>query len=182
MTQTQLQKSGEERLDVGGGLTIFVRCWRPEASARGLVVIVPGFNSHSGHYGWAAEQLVAGGVSVYAVDLRGRGQSDGERFYVDRFADYVNDVSAVVTLAKSREPGLPTFLLGHSAGGVVACLYTLDHPRELTGLICESFAHEIPAPDFALAVFKGMSHVVPHAHVLHLKNEISRAIPRPSRR
>src|SRR3977135_837074 len=76
MTQTQLQKSGEERLDVGGGLPCFVRCWRPEARARGLVVIVPGFNSHRGYYGWAAEQLVAGGVSVYAVDLRGRGQSD----------------------------------------------------------------------------------------------------------
>jgi acylglycerol lipase len=39
-------------------------------------------------------------------------------------------------------------------------------------LPCESFAHEIPAPDFALAVFKGLSHVAPHAHILHLKNEI----------
>ena len=55
MTQTQLQKAHEERLDVGEGLTIFVRSWRPEASARGVVVIVPGFNSHSGYYGWAAE-------------------------------------------------------------------------------------------------------------------------------
>ncbi len=172
MTQTQLQKAHEERLDVGEGLTIFVRSWRPEASARGVVVIVPGFNSHSGYYGWAAEQLVAGGLSVYAVDLRGRGQSDGERFYVDRFADYVTDVSAIVSLAKSREPGLSTFLLGHSAGGVVACLYALDYPGELTGFICESFAHEIPAPDFALAVFKGISHVAPHAHILHLKNKI----------
>ena len=44
MTQTQLQKAHEERLDVGEGLTIFVRSWRPEASARGVVVIVPGFN------------------------------------------------------------------------------------------------------------------------------------------
>jgi len=41
MTQTQLQKTHEERLDVGEGLTIFVRSWRPEASARGVVVIVP---------------------------------------------------------------------------------------------------------------------------------------------
>jgi acylglycerol lipase len=72
---------------------------------------------------------------------------------------------------KSREPGLPILLLGHSAGGVVACLYTLDHQAELTGLICESFAHELPAPDFALAVFKGLSHVAPHAHILHLPNE-----------
>jgi len=62
-------------------------------------------------------------------------------------------------------------MLGHSAGGVVACLYTLDHQAALTGLICESFAHELPAPDFALAVFKGLSHVAPHAHVLHLPNE-----------
>src|SRR4029077_16809844 len=79
MTQTQLQKAHEERLDVGEGLTIFVRSWRPEASARGVVVIVPGFNSHSGYYSWAAEQLVAGGLGVYAVGLRGGGQSDGER-------------------------------------------------------------------------------------------------------
>jgi alpha-beta hydrolase superfamily lysophospholipase len=29
----------------------------------------------------------------------------------------------------------------------------------------------LPAPDFALAVFKGLSHLAPHAHILHLKNE-----------
>jgi alpha-beta hydrolase superfamily lysophospholipase len=172
MTQTQLRPATEERLETTGGLTLFVRSWRPEVNARGLVVIVPGFNSHGGYYGWVAEQLVAAGLAVYAVDLRGRGQSDGERFYVEKFADYVDDVSAVVRLAKSREPGLPTFLLGHSAGGVVACLYALDYPRELSGLISASFAHDIPAPDFVLAVFKGMSHVAPHAHILHLKNEI----------
>jgi acylglycerol lipase len=55
---------------------------------------------------------------------------------------------------------------------VVACLYALDYPGELTGLISESFAHEIPAPDFALAVFKGLGHVAPHAHILRFKNEI----------
>ena len=77
----------------------------------------------------------------------------------------------VVTLAKSREPGAPVFLLGHSAGGVVSCIYTLEHQPELAGLICESFAHEVPAPDFALSVFKGLSHVAPHAHILRLKNE-----------
>ena len=71
-----------------------------------------------------------------------------------------------MTLAKSREPGLPVFLLGHSAGGVVSCLYALEHQAELAGLICESFAFQVPAPDFALAVLKGLSHLAPHAHVL----------------
>jgi len=137
-----------------------------------VITLVPGFNAHSGYYTWAAVQLAEHGLAVYALDLRGRGHSDGERFYVENFADYVSDVAAVVSLAKEREPGLPLFLLGHSAGGVVACIYTLEHPGELTGLVCESFAHEIPAPDFALAVFKGISHLAPHAHILHLKNEL----------
>ncbi len=153
------------------GLKIFLRIWRPETKTRGVVVIVPGFNSHSGYYRWAAEQLVQSQLAVYALDLRGRGKSEGERFYVEKFADYVSDVSRTVALAKAQEPNLPVFLLGHSAGGVVACMYALEQQAELAGLICESFAHQVPAPDFALAVLKGLSHVAPHAHVLKLKNE-----------
>src|SRR5262252_7676114 len=172
MTQIQLRQATEERLETTEGLTLFVRSWRPDADARGVVVIVPGFNAHSGYYGWVPEQLVAAGLAVYAVDLRGRGNSDGERFYVNDFEDYVSDVASVVALAKSREPGLPLFLLGHSAGGVVSCLYTLEHQPEIAGLIYESFAFQLPAPDFVLAVFKGVSHLAPHAHILHLKNEL----------
>jgi alpha-beta hydrolase superfamily lysophospholipase len=162
----------EEQLEGVGGLKIFTRNWRPESrKARGVVVLVHGFNSHSGYYQWAAEQLVARDLAVYALDLRGRGRSDGERFYVQKFADYVSDVDSLITHAKSRDPDLPVYLLGHSAGGVVACLYALEHQSQLAGLISESFAHEVPAPDFALAVLKGLSHVAPHAHVVRLKNE-----------
>jgi len=161
----------EERLDGTGGLKIFVRSWRPAGKPRGVVAIVPGFNSHSGQYLWVADQLVSSGLAVYAVDLRGRGQSDGERFYVEQFWDYLSDVQDLVTLAKSREPGLPVFLLGHSAGGVISCVYTLEHQADFAGLICESFAFQVPAPDFVLAVVKGISHLAPHAHVLRLKNE-----------
>ena len=164
-------RTGEERVESVRGLKIFVRWWRPESAARGVVVIVHGLNSHSGEYGWAAEQFVADGLAVYAGDLRGRGKSDGERFFVNSLSEWVGDVATVVALAKSREPGLPVFMLGHSAGGVVSCIYTLEHQSELAGLVCEDFAHEVPAPDFALAVLKGLSHVAPHAHVFLLKNE-----------
>jgi alpha-beta hydrolase superfamily lysophospholipase len=154
-----------------GGLSIFFRSWRPPGTARGVVAIVPGFNSHSGYYEWVAAQLTADGLAVYAIDLRGRGKSDGERFYVQSFEDYVTDVASFVSIIKEKEKSLPVFMLGHSAGGVVACNYTLDHQQELAGLICESFAYQVPAPDFALAVLKGLSHIAPHAHVLKLHNE-----------
>ena len=81
-------------------------------------------------------------------------------------------------LARSREPGLPMFMLGHSAGGVIACNYVLDHQADFAGLICESFAYRVPAPDFALSVLKGLSHLAPHAHVLNAEEGDSRAIPR----
>ncbi len=160
----------EERIENKDRLNILVRSWRPDGEPKAVVAIVPGFNSHSGYYSWTAEQLVGNGFAVYAVDLRGRGKSDGERFYVRSFADYQSDVDLMVNLARSQEPGLPVFMLGHSAGGVVASVYTLEHQRDLAGLICESFAFRVPAPDFALAVVKGISHLAPHAHVLKLNN------------
>src|SRR5262249_33044451 len=140
----------EENIPGVTGLNIFVRSWRPSDAPRGVVVICHGFNSHSGYYVRTAEQLVARGIAVFALDRRGRGQSDGDRFFVEKMEDYVNDVATVVSLAKSREPGLPLYLLGHSAGGVTSCLYALDYQAELAGLICESFAFQVPAPDFAL--------------------------------
>ena len=165
----------EEFLDGTGGLKIFTRSWRPESTPRAVIVLSHGFNSHSGYYLWAAEQLLASGLAVHALDYRGRGKSDGERYYIESFSEYQSDLDLVVKLARSREPALPLFVLGHSAGGVIACNYVLDHQPEIAGLICESFAYRVPAPDFALAVLKGLSHLAPHAHVLNLpKKEFSR--------
>jgi acylglycerol lipase len=161
----------EGRFEGVGGLRIFTRSWRPAGKPRGIVVISHGFNSHSGHYMWPAEQFVAHGLAVYALDHRGRGKSDGERFYVDKFADYVHDLATFIQMVKIQEPGQPIFLLGHSAGGVISCGYALEYQDQLAGLICESFAHQVPAPDFALAVLKGISHLAPHAHVFKLNNE-----------
>jgi alpha-beta hydrolase superfamily lysophospholipase len=161
----------EEVFESVGGLKIFARSWRPEGQPRAVVAICHGVNSHSGQYFWAAEQLVDAGFAVYALDLRGRGKSEGERFHVEHISEYVADLSGLIKLAKSRELGLPVFLLGHSAGGVVSCSYALESQAELAGLVCESFAFQVPAPDVALAIIKGVSHLLPHAPVLRLHNE-----------
>jgi len=171
MTEITESAAREETVKTGSGLDLFVRSWVPKGTPRAIVVICHGFNSHSGYYVWAGEQLAARGLATYALDLRGRGRSDGERFYVAAMSDWIDDVDSVVTVAKSRHAGLPAFLLGHSAGGVISCLYALEYQAKLAGLICESFAFQVPAPDFAIAALKGLSHLAPHAHVLRLKNE-----------
>ncbi len=171
MTDTMELRDTDRLIRSSDRTRIFMRSWHPASNARGIVIIVPGFNAYGGRYQWVAERLNAGGLAAYAVDLRGRGKSEGERFYVESFADYVSDVAAVVEQARLHDPALPVFLLGHSAGGVIACFYALEHQNDLSGLICESFAFELPAPDFALAALRGLSHIVPHAHLVRLKTE-----------
>jgi Serine aminopeptidase, S33 len=60
------------------GLTQFYRAWRAQGQLRAVVVITPGFNAHSGYYEWVATEFAARGIAAYALDLRGRGQSEGE--------------------------------------------------------------------------------------------------------
>ena len=161
----------EETFGSSGGVNIFLRAWQPEGAPRAVVVICHGFNSHSGQYRWVAEQLAGRGFAVYAADLRGRGRSEGERFYVEHIDDYVSDLAGAVAIARSRNPGRKIFLLGHSAGGVTGASYVLDNQAELDGFICESFAFQVPAPGFVLAALRGLSHVAPHLGVLKLRNE-----------
>jgi acylglycerol lipase len=161
----------EETLQGTGG-KIHLRSWPAAGKARGVLVISHGFNSHSGQYIWAAEQFAGAGLAVYAADLRGRGKSEGERFWVEKVGEYVSDVALAVKTAKAREPGLPVFMLGHSAGGVIACTYTLEHQAELAGLICESFAFRVPAPELALNLLQWVGeNVAPRFGALKLKNE-----------
>lgn len=160
-----------ERVQNSAGLNIAYRTWRPAVEPKAVVLIVPGLNSHSGYYGSAAEYLRDRGFAVYALDLRGRGLSDGERFYVESIDDYTDDIAAVMGAVKAQNPGKEVFLLGHSAGGVTACIYTLEHQDQLAGLVCEDFAYQVPAPDFAIAALRGLSHLAPHAHVFALANK-----------
>lgn len=168
MLATAARTMKEEKIDG----KLFVRSWQPDAAPRAVIVICHGVNSHSGQYLWAGQQFAEAGYAAYALDLRGRGRSEGPRFYAENISDYVDDVASTIKLAKSRHPGLPVFLLGHSAGGVTSCTYALDHQNELAGFICESFAYKIPAPGLVLAIVKGLGSIAPKLPVLtlHMKD------------
>ena len=161
----------EEWLDGKGGPRIFTRHWEPGEQPRASLVICHGVNSHGGQYLGAAAEFASRGFAVTALDLRGRGRSEGERFYADSVDDYVSDLSLAIELARSKHPDLPIYLLGHSAGGVTSVSYALDYQDRLAGLICESFAFRVFAPNFVLKLLEGASHIAPHAHVLKLKME-----------
>lgn len=108
--------------------------YEPEASVplRAQIVVVHGYCEHRGRYRHVAQHLNGHGYRVLVGDLRGHGESAGERGYVERFANYIEDLEA---LRKGFEkhpaknsPGLPTAVLGHSMGGLVVMAYLLARP------------------------------------------------------
>src|SRR5262245_44090153 len=107
------------------GTRLYVRTWLPEGTPRAVVVLVHGLKAHSGLYEWPATEMAKAGFAVYALDLRGHGKSGGAPLFAETMGKYVDDVRVVVKLAKMRH-SQPVFMLGHSAGGVVACSYALE--------------------------------------------------------
>ncbi|KIC95957.1 acylglycerol lipase [Flavihumibacter solisilvae] len=153
------------------GLDIFYRNWKTDGMPKGIVIIVHGLNSHSGYYNNFALQLNKAQFGVFALDLPGRGLSEGERFYIGNYNDVVADINLLMDIVVSEYPAFPVFLFGHSAGGVFASVYAMIYQYKLAGLISESFAFQIPAPRFALATIKFLANVIPHTRLVKLNNE-----------
>jgi alpha-beta hydrolase superfamily lysophospholipase len=99
------------------------------------VVIAHGAGEHSGRYAHVARRLADDGYAVYALDHRGHGRSDGPRAVIDRMDNAVEDLSRLIVLASSEQPGVPLFLLGHSMGATIAIRYAIADQDRLTGLI-----------------------------------------------
>ena len=161
----------ESTFEGTGGVTIFTRTWRPSGQPRAVLVNVHGLKAHSGLFDWAAAQFASRGIAVYGLDLRGHGRSGGAPLEVGKFDDWVSDVGQLAGIARAQNPGLPMFVLGHSAGGVIALHWVRDHQKEVAGFICHSFAQEVPAPDAVIALLRGIDHLAPHLGVFELKDE-----------
>jgi alpha-beta hydrolase superfamily lysophospholipase len=144
------------------GTRIWFQAWQPQAP-RATVAVAHGLGEHSGRYRNVVDTLVPRGYAIYALDHRGHGRSAGRRGHADRFADYVGDLGRLIGEAQRAQPGLPTFLLGHSMGGAIALAYALERPEGLSGVIVSSpwLQLKLTPPANKLALARVMSRILP---------------------
>jgi lysophospholipase len=88
------------------------------------VILVHGIVEHKGRYEDFIRDLHNAGISVFAVDLRGHGESEGTRGNIKKFDDYLEDLGSFVHFIKKENPKLKLALFGHSMGGLIAAAYT----------------------------------------------------------
>jgi alpha-beta hydrolase superfamily lysophospholipase len=115
--------------------TIFYQSWRPEGEPRAIILIAHGYGEHSSRYQEAASFFVEKGITVYAVDHEGHGQSEGVRADIKQIEDYVYDLRKIVGLIREQEVLVPLFLVGHSMGGGIALLFGAWFGELLSGLV-----------------------------------------------
>jgi alpha-beta hydrolase superfamily lysophospholipase len=118
----------------GGGLDLYYQSWHPEGEVRGILALVHGLGGHSGLYKTIVKHLLSKGYAIYGFDLRGHGRSAGQRGYINTWAEFRDDLQAFLKFIQQQQPGIPTFLLGHSMGGVITLDYTLRYVQDKSAL------------------------------------------------
>jgi alpha-beta hydrolase superfamily lysophospholipase len=141
---------------------IYYLSWTP-TPARGLLVVAHGLGEHGGRYRHVVDAVAPLGLAVWALDHRGHGRSGGRRGHLMAFSEFIVDLRAFVDLAKTREPGKKTFLLGHSLGGLIALTYALAHPDTIAGVVASAPALRIAVevPKIKAAVGRKLSDLWP---------------------
>jgi alpha-beta hydrolase superfamily lysophospholipase len=126
-------------LNAGDGHEITGRVFIPAAPTASLV-ISHGMAEHGDRYQPMARWLGENGIAVITYHHRGHGPScpsENLGHYSDRdgWARVVADLHQVVEHTRSRLPGLPVNLLGHSMGSFIAQAYAQIHGDNLDTLI-----------------------------------------------
>jgi len=118
----------EERtgtLEAAGGARLFFRS-REAKGARGRLIAVHGLGEHSGRYDRVASWVTAAGLDFYALDLRGHGRSQGRRGHTRSFDRLLSDLDRFRRRTGNGGSNLPTFLFGHSLGGLIVGRYVQE--------------------------------------------------------
>ena len=127
-----------DNFNTNDGLSIFYR-HKPADNETGRMVIAHGLGEHSGRYAHIIDRIVNLGVSVWAPDHRGHGQSGGKRGHIDSMDQYINDFKKMIDIAKTDMPaGMKFFLLGHSMGGLIVLSFVESYPNSADGVIASS--------------------------------------------
>ena len=107
----------EGSLNSPDGTKLAYRAW-PVPDAKITFAVLHGHGEHGGRY-----ERFAGGMGSYnmatsAVDLRGHGESAGQRGHVDSWSQWIEDAAAFVSQVERESTG-EVVPLGHSLGGVL---------------------------------------------------------------
>ncbi len=129
-----LRLTAEDSISTGAWL------WKAPGAAPCVVLLHGHGGSRTGQTG-LARLLTEHGDCVFAVSLRGHGDSDGD--VVDFGWSARKDVIAAVRLLQQRQPGHPIYVFGSSLGAAAAIFAGGELAMDVRGYMLESPFHDL---------------------------------------
>lgn len=122
---------------VSDGLQLYYHKWMPE-NPKAIIVFVHGLTDHVGRYGAFTQYFATRNYGVCLFDMRGHGKSGGRKTHVNRFYDYLYDLSQFIEFIRKSSPQAPIFLVGHSFGGQIVLNFVVRYAKGIRGVVALS--------------------------------------------
>lgn len=126
-----------ETLAMADGCKLFLRGWKTES--RDVLLLMHGLGAHGGWFIDMGNALAARGLSVYTIDHRGFGRSEGLPGHIERAEQYITDLAAAATEIRARHASedapVRLYVLGHSMGGIFATHLAVKYGALLDGVL-----------------------------------------------
>ena len=147
----------------GSGPSLYYASAMPTETAKAVLAVVHGYADHGARYAHVMGARAEHGIGSVAIDLRGHGRAQGSRGFCNRFDEFLDDARELRRLVDARAKGAPTFLFGHSFGGLVATMSALDDPSPWKGLVLSApfFGLGLEVPAIKIAAGKLASRIYP---------------------
>ena len=136
-----------------GGVTIHYYVWRA-TEPRAVLQLAHGLGEYALRYQGLADELVAAGITVYANDHRGHGQTGLDQNGGDHtrlgkpgkggIRAQVADLHQFTGIIAAENPGIPLAYLGHSWGSLLGQLLINDHIDDFDAVILSGTAFRQP--------------------------------------
>mmetsp|Transcript_3652 Transcript_3652/g.7120 ORF Transcript_3652/g.7120 Transcript_3652/m.7120 type:complete len:289 (-) Transcript_3652:194-1060(-) len=119
----------------------------PGRTCKAALVFHHGYGEHIGRYKNEFMRLAGDfDIAVYAYDAFSFGRSEldpSKRGDTDNFEHFIDDLERFLILVQAELPATPTFLVGHSLGGLVATYTLLRDASRVKGLVLCSAAVDV---------------------------------------
>lgn len=115
-------------------LPLFTRAWKVE-NPKAVIALIHGFGEHSGRYAHFADFFNKSGYSIYALDNRGHGKSEGKRGHTPKYETYLDDIEVFLDYVHAQNKNTEIYLYGHSMGGNLVLNYLLRRKPAVKGVI-----------------------------------------------
>ncbi|HEX8279940.1 MAG TPA: bifunctional alpha/beta hydrolase/class I SAM-dependent methyltransferase [Chthoniobacterales bacterium] len=135
----------EHTLTSWDGLKLFYRSWKPEKPSDKAVLLFHRGHEHSGRWQETVELLGLDDVSIFALDARGHGRSEGERGCAENLQALIKDVDAFVrhVSAEAHIPLANMIVLAHSVGAVTVAAWVHDYAPPIRAMILATAAFRV---------------------------------------